>query len=343
MKNSFLFILLFIFCFFTVNAVSAQISGSIDGLDLSISSNNPVPGQDLNIIARSYVLDINTARITWSIDGKTVQTGLGKTTYTIKAPSLGKKTRVIVTATSQDGISVQGNIVIGSGYIDLVTETDGYVPPFFKGKTFPIFQNELKIIAIPHLADSKGNEYDPKTLNYQWKRNNQALESQSGYGKQSITLTGSLIPRPYDISVTAWPREASSQAEGFIQIVESEPSISFYKVDPLYGTLFNKTIGNLVNIGSQKETTVVAVPYGFNKKSDTEDGITWLWQINGNIRPELNFKESIVIRAPENSIGNTDIKLEIQNTDRILQGAQSSFSARFNTTNTKNQENSVTF
>ncbi len=328
MKYRFLLSFIIAFCFFASNA-SAQIPSSAGGLDLSASTDNPVPGQTVTITARSYSLDINSAKVTWVVNGTTAQNAVGATVLEVKAPVLGKTLLIKVVALTPEGRTDVGTITIGSGSVDLIFETDGYTSPFFKGKISPVYQNAVNIIAIPHLANANGLEYDPKTLIYQWKKNSRAIEDQSGYGKQSITLVGDIVPRPYEISVDVWPRDDSTHAQGMSEVDVAGPSINFYVDDPLYGPLFNRAIDTIVRIGSQKETTVLAVPFGFNKSPSGTGNLSWSWSINDSIRSELSSNESVILRAPDNSAGSSNIQLNIINTDKILQGASTGFSATF--------------
>jgi hypothetical protein len=328
MKSRFFLSFIIAFCFFVSNT-SAQIPSSVNGLDISASTDNPVPGQTVTITARSYSLDINSAKVSWVVNGTTVKDSVGATVLEVKAPALGKTLSIKISATTPQGRTDVGTIVIGSGSVDLIFETDGYTSPFFKGKISPVYQNSVKIVAIPHLANANGQEYDPKTLIYQWKRNSRAIESQSGYGKQSITLIGDIVPRPYDISVDVWPRDDSTHAQGMTEVSVAGPTINFYADDPLYGPLFNRAINSIVRIGSQKETTVLAVPFGFNKSPSGVGNLSWSWSINDSIRSELSTNESIVLRAPDDSTGSSNIQLNIINADKILQGAREGFSATF--------------
>ncbi len=300
------------------------------GLDLSPSSDNPIPGQVVTITAKSYSTDINSAKITWTVNGKTVQSGIGMTSLDVNAPPLGSKLTVAVTAVTNGGASFNNSIVIGSGSVDMILENDGYVPPLFLGKIPASYQNSVKVIAVPHIADSSGVEYDPKTLIYQWKKNNVAIEDGSGYGKQSIVIPGDIIPRAYAISVTAALRSNAAQAFGVISVDPQSPFIKFYRSDALYGPLFNQAIIDTVRLGSQKETSILAVPFGFNKPVGGVGSLSLSWLINGIEHPELSTYESIIIRAPEGSGGSSNIELEAKNTKQILQGAQASFSAQFN-------------
>ncbi len=341
MKYRFLSFFLITFCFVTLSA-SAQVPISVGGLELSASTDNPIPGQTVTITARSFILDINTAKITWTTNGTQAQSGTGLTTLEVQAPALGKKTVVNVNLTTTDGRTVSSSITVGSGSVDMIIETDGYVPPFFRGKLSPVYQNSIEIVAIPHIANSAGVEYDPKTLSYEWKRNGRVLESQSGYGKQSITLVGDIVPRPFDVSVTAASPDNTARAAALAQISFGGPVVRFYVDDPLYGTLFNRSITDTLRIGTQKETTVTASPFGFNKPAGGIAGFTWSWSVNGSIRNELTSKESVVLRAPANAVGTSDILLDIRNPAKILQGISSGFTASY-TAEKSTQNEPVTF
>jgi hypothetical protein len=336
MKSRFFGVILL--CAFMFSAVAhAQVPTSIGGLELSPSSNNPSPGQTITVTARSYTIDINSSKVSWYVDGKLSKSGAGMTSFDVVAPALGKKISIEVTATNVDGVIVKSSIIIGSGSVDLLLETDGYTPPFFKGKIPAVYQNSVTIIAVPHIANSAGIEYSPSALVYQWKKNGRALEDQSGYNKQSIVLVGDVVPRPYDISVTVWPKDNDSSASAYTQVITRGPEIQFYIEDPLYGTLFNRSIGSTLRIGSNKETSVLAVPFGFNKPRVGTGDLDWSWGLNNSGRSSLTNKESVVLRAPDDSTGSSNVQVSIRNIEKILQGTDATFSVQFNRTPTQGE------
>src|SRR5579872_3632858 len=72
--------------------VQAQsIPVSIGGLELTASTDNPAPGETVTITAASYSADINSANITWKVNGVQAQKGTGSDTFSVAAPDLGKK------------------------------------------------------------------------------------------------------------------------------------------------------------------------------------------------------------------------------------------------------------
>ena len=327
-------VLLFLILFFPtlLFSVSAQAQGvpvSGMGIDLSSSTDSPNPGQTVTITARSYSIDIDSSTITWTIDGKVVQKDIGATTLDIIAPPLVKKMNVVVSAVTTDKINIASSLIINSGSVDMVIENNGFIPPFFSGKLPVAYQNTSTIIAVPHLADAKGVEYDPKNLVYVWKKSSRVVEDQSGYGKQSLTLIGDIVPRMANITVTVSTRDSSLKTTGYISVSYGSPSLSLYVDDPLYGPLWNKAINDNIFIGAEKETSVLAIPYGFNKPISGIGNLTLNWMINGIEHPELSENESITLRAPNGSSGSSNISLELRNSKQILQSATLGFGTYF--------------
>lgn len=342
MKISSLFIILTILFFSTPLSLFAQgIPTSINGIELSLSSNNPVPGQNVTITARSYTIDIDSATIIWKIDGKEMKRGVGDTKYVVSAPPLSKVITINVIAIASDGKIVSNNISLGSGSVDIITESSGYLPPFFNGKIPLVFQNNLKIIAVPHLADESGVEYNPKDIVYRWEKNDLFMNDNSGYGKQNITIPGSLIPRPFDMTVTATSKDGKHQAKTITTISYNDPKILFYSNDPLYGPLFNISIPNKLYLNNNREANILAVPYGFDKPRNDIGNLNFIWSINGNEETSLSKNESITVRSPETSFGTSDIQLTITNNENILQKTQNLFQIVFKALSSNNNEISL--
>ncbi len=332
-------------CYLLPANVSAQsLPAGITSITLTTSSQNPAPGQSVTVTATSYSFDINSAMIIWTVNGKQVQKGIGATTLSVTAPALGKTTTVGIEAVTTDGQRFTNSLALGSGSVDMIIETDGYVPPFFLGKTPLVFENNVTVIAVPHLANASGKEYDPSTLVYQWKKDDgTVLQDQSGYDKQSITLAGSIIPRPYYLIVTASSRDGSAQGQGIVLISPQSPSVTFYKDDPLYGPFFNEAIGNTLFIGSQKEASAFASLFGFNFSPSNGGDLTLDWSINGASHPELASSQSVVLRAPDGVSGTSAISLSIQGVKDILQGASGAFTAAFSASGPSASTTPVTF
>ena len=334
----------FTFCFliftFMANAQGMP-SSALKEIDLRLSTENPVPGQQIIVTAESYSVDLNSANIIWTLNGSLYQKGAGITSIQVQAPALGKKLNVEIIAGIPNGRELKSSIDIGSGNIDIIVENEGYVPPFFLGKIPLSYQNIYRVIAIPHIADSSGKEYAPQTLIYQWTKDSKVVQDQGGYGKQVFSWQDDIIPRQRVLNVRATTRDGSAQAEKVILLQAQSPFISFYNNDPLYGPMYNRAIGNGVSLGKSRELSVLAVPYGFNKPSDGVGDLSFTWLVNSIEQMALSASQSIVLRAPEGTAGSSNIQLQIRNTNDILQGAQNGFTAVFSANNSKTATSSL--
>ncbi|MES2216114.1 MAG: hypothetical protein V4481_02350 [Patescibacteria group bacterium] len=325
----------------SINFTQAQVPISGSELTVSASDNTPTAGQTVTITARSYSADLNASTITWILNGTTNKRAVGLTSLDVTAPAAGKRLGIRVVALTADGHSLSGNLTLGTGEIDLIVETEGYKPPFFAGKLSPVYQNSFRVIAMPHLLSAAGAEYDPKTLIYEWRKDDYVLESQSGYGKQTISLVGDSIPRPYILSVNVHTRDNSAQSSDSISLDYTQPSITLYSEDPLYGPLFNKALGSSLRIGSEREAGVRAVPFGFNKPQEGLGQLSWVWSVNGLTRADLTAHENIILRAPDDSAGASVIGVTIRNERDILQGADAGLDVIFSASPSTSQ-NSTT-
>lgn len=327
------FLLALVLYFGIVFSVRAQgISTNLQGIDFKISNNNPTPGQTVKITAESYVSDLNSSNITWKVNNVEKAKGVGLTSIDVQAPALGKKIGISITAVTAEGRTMTNTMVLSSGSVDLIIETDGYTPPFFLGKLPLVYQNNYRIIAIPHLANEKGVEYDPATLVYQWSKDSRAVQDQSGYGRQVFSWKDEIVPRPRIISVKVFARDGSAQAEKFITVEAGSPFIAFYRDDSLYGTLYNQAITSNVNLGKSGEVSVLAVPFGFNNLPASARNLSYTWIINSIKQDSLSANRSITLRAPEGTNGRSTIELSVINTEDILEKAGNGFQAFYSNT-----------
>lgn len=310
---------------------------SIDGVTIAADVTSPAPGQNVEIKVESFNTDLNRASISWIQNGKTVLSGTGKTKLIVAAPTPGKETKVSATITTVEGRVVNKVISIVSGDIELVIEPETYTPAFFKGKPPYIYNQNLKIIAVPHLVTKNGIAADPSKLIYKWKRDYKVLGEQSGYGKQTLLYKSGVVPRPVSISVEVSSVDDGVFGEKTINLDANEGSLLFYEEDPLYGVMYNTAIGERFNL-RQQEVRFIAIPFGFNRERG--DKITYTWSVNNMENQALGSTNGLTLRAKDGAEGSSIIGLTVTNPTDILQGAKSSFTAYFSQ---KAVEEQVTF
>src|ERR1035437_10886533 len=72
-------------------------ASSPDTILVNIVPQNPAPGENVNITLNSYVDNLNTVTISWSVNGKNSVSGIGKKSFSVNAPAAGLQAHVIHT------------------------------------------------------------------------------------------------------------------------------------------------------------------------------------------------------------------------------------------------------
>ncbi len=337
--NSRLKIFISIICLALFSALPAALHAqmptvSLDGVNTEIEPEAPAPGESVTITLVSFNTDLNAASIVWLVDGKNLTSGIGKKSIVILAPQLGKITNVQAVIMTVEGKEVRKVIPVSSGGVDLVWESKGFVPPFFKGKAPFAYQNPVAVTAIPHLAGPNGVELDPKSLLYTWKVNSKGVPDQSGYGKQTLLIKDDL-PKSSEIELVVTSRVGSLKAASTLTLSPGDPAVSFYEEDPLYGILYNNAIVDLIRLSNQ-EITIRAVPYSFNL--NTTNPLTYVWSVNNLERNDLSTNQSITLRTKGDTEGQSRIGLEVKSSGNILQAARNAINVEF----TKKKEGDTT-
>ncbi len=324
-----LLLLFFVSLFFvTFGIAKAQYQAPIDGVIISSTPEKPAPNEIVTITIESYLIDLNSSSVIWLVDGKEVARGVGIKKITTKSPNIGKRTTVLAIISANNGKEVRKSITLKSGSVDIVWEASrSYTPPFYKGKNPFVYENWIKLIAIPHLSSDGIKEVDPKNLVYRWKMGGKDIENGTGYGVQSIEIKASEIPKPLDISVDVYTRDQREEANSFVRIEPVEPSIGFYEISPLYGILLNKSLVNIHTMNNA-ELNIMAAPFGFNFNTKNNK-ISYLWSINNIEQPELTKNQSIILRPKGDIDGSSNINIEVRHENDILERAQSSIMINF--------------
>lgn len=296
-------------------------------LGVKIVPDYPRPNEMVDISLTLYTGDLNSANITWYQDGKKVLSGKGETKYSFKAGSIGIETQLKITIALLNGSSFSKVITLNPASVDLAWEADSYVPPFYSGKALHSRQGILKIVAMPEFIKD-GKRISPQNLVYKWSNGINVYQSKSGYGKNVLTLNGSILGKNEDIEVLVTDPTSNLTAQGFINIAPVDPEIVFYQNDPYYGFIFDSAIKSPFSLKTD-EIQIFATPYYFTKENG--DLLKYDWQLNSQTIPNLADSRTAVFRKPEDKKdGQSVISLQMENTNRILQQASASLIMNIN-------------
>lgn len=216
-----------------------------------------------------------------------------------------------------------------SGTVDLVVEPTSYVPPFYKGEALFTTQGTAKIVALPDIVVN-GQQADAKDLVFDWQQDGTNLISDSGMGKNSITVSGTVPIRDINISVTVLDLSGNVLAASSKILSANDPEVLVYENNPLYGILFNEAVTGNYYLGQRSELDLIAKPYFFNVSSDSGTDSTYKWFVNGNYVSASGQTNELILQQQNNNLsGTAAVSLTVNNNVKIFQYANMNFSVNF--------------
>lgn len=330
MKYS-IFALLFVCSLGIFNITHSQtFDQSQTTINMEIFPEIPGPNDEVYVSLASYATDINSATIVWKLNGKVQKQGIGERDFSFVVGNMNTKTVLSVTIRTIEGENIEKSITIKPSDVDIIWQSQSFVPPFYKGKAMFSHQNQITFIAIPHITGSNGQEINNKNLIYKWRKNGTVIEDVSGFAKNTYTFTGPLISRPLQVSVEVSSVNNDGVAFGQTYIEPGEPSIVFYRKDPIYGIKFEKALTGTFELNNSKEITVIGIPLFFGVLDPAFFALNYKWLINGVSVGNDSSANTQVFRQKEGTSGSSKISLNIENSDKILQYASEDFNLKFN-------------
>lgn len=285
---------------------------SVNASKITVTPKYPKANEQVTVTIEDYLIQLNTTNITWSVNNAVQQSGVGLKSFTFTVGDLGSVSRVTASTNVKNY-----SVTIRPSEVDMIWEAlDSHVPPFYEGKALFPNQGRLKIAAIPHFFTENGTPIDPNTLVYKWKKGGGAVQNQSGYGKNSITVTGSLIARPTTYEVEISSSDEIYKGYGSIMIDETVPFVQLYEDDPLYGIEYGKSLNDSTVFLANGEIHIQAVPFFFSM--DSANALTYTWSMNGNVVLNDN-KDNVVFRG-EGTDGISSVSVQTRHSSKIMQG-----------------------
>jgi hypothetical protein len=294
-----------------------QIQVQEGDINVDVYPNNPEPYDDVTINLSSYATDLNKAIITWSGATGRVLSGIGKTSYSFKVGGAGSTSVFNISITPVDGLNtISKRVTIYPSEVEIMWESaNGYVPPFYRGKSLPVSGGSIRAVAIPNTDTIKSGI---GSISYTWKNTGDAVLDASGYNKNSYVFKNSMFDEVNEVTVIASSVNSNYAAEKTVQIPLYEPKIVFYKKSPTEGVLYNSAL-NKETYMPEDEMTIIAEPYFLSTKINGEN-LTYSWQINGQGITTPSKKKELTVR-PTSRGGFATIDLTIENLSELFQKA----------------------
>ncbi|MFA5318955.1 MAG: hypothetical protein WC387_01155, partial [Candidatus Paceibacterota bacterium] len=168
----------------------------------------------------------------------------------------------------------------------------------------------IHLVAWPYLVNRAGQKIAPTNLTYRWQKNDTALDTLSGLGRNSISIKTGPTDSQLKISVTALSLADNISATKNLVINLVRPEILFYEKKPLVGINYGQVLPNEYSL-FDTEVTVRAEPYFL--PLDNNLFFKYLWTIDqspAESRPDDPL--AITLRPSQNVSGSNRISFSAQ-------------------------------
>lgn len=291
----------------------------------------PGPNQQVSLKLTSYSFNLNNYYIAWFENGERKTASYGNREYKFTTGKSGEITN-ITAVVEFEGQVLRKELRFSPSNIDLLWEvSDGYAPPFYKGKVLPITQSKIKVTGIPETLLIEPN--DAPNLVYYWDRNYERNAGASGFGKSSFQFTADPLLENEKITVTSNDRRENSFATNTIDIPTTtyQPKILFYEINDTGRLLTNRALNTHGVARSSESLKFSFHPLNF---STTQPNFTDLfvgWRINNELQPPQDFaKQNELFVSSGGETGTTTISVTLEGIQKLLQKRTEEINLTFN-------------
>lgn len=315
--------LMLVFTYRTSAQTIPGTEGFGDYVSIQKSPEHPGPHTDVRVRLESSSVNLTTATITWTIDGRVAVKDIGVTEHTIRTKALGSPTSVAITIVPLSGALIQRTLTIRPASVALIWEAISYTPPLYRGKKLNAFDGRVRLIALPEFASSRGGTIAPANLVYTWKKNGMVEAAASGYGKNTFipaeAISFSRGESTFEVTV-ATP-DGTTLASDSVIIRPFTPAVLLYENNPLLGIRYDRALSGTFTV-TDEETVFAASPYFFSIKERSSPSLNYTWSVNGQIVFLETSDKSLLRVRGEGKTGTSQIELVVQKINALFQEAR---------------------
>lgn len=292
---------------------------------IEITPSIPTPGESVTATVRSsFYSDLKKSNIVWTVNGAEKKREVGGISFQFTAPTNGSATEIYATVEKESGYIFAGYFILKTAEIDLIYEANTYTPPFYKGRSLFTDQSVVTVLALANLIEN-GSKLQKNKIIYNWYKNDQKISEFSGVGKDSISIQGGIVSRPFYISVLTESINSGLKAKKKILINPTAPKVVLYENNPIYGSIFEKALTGMFNF-DREEVGITAIPYFFSVKNKTSGSLKYSWFENGELIGDETFGSFINYLNPKRSLnGISNIGVSVEHSENFLQSGMVSF------------------
>jgi len=286
---------------------------------------SPTPGETIRVTIESYLTDLNKATVSWTLNGSTLLSGVGKKAFSFQNGKNGSATYLTIDITTNDGINIQKRLSWNPVGVTILWQANTYTPPFYRGKALASYQARIRAVAIPDNTSGQ-NALNAGNLTYTWQKDGTVAGSSSGYKKNTFTFSA---PKPYgstNVKVLASSIDDTFSSETKIDLPITNPFILFYENLPLLGIWYNSPLNQSTTL-TKKEISLSAEPYFFSIDDSDPPSLAYNWSVNG--KRTQSYGKNIILRNEAGGRGDSIVSLVMNNNKQTFQTASRKLGIHF--------------
>jgi hypothetical protein len=294
--------------------------------NIILTPENPAPKSNVSLRLESYSFDVNTAIITWELNGAVVLKGMGERTLTVKTGSIGQNSDISVLAETVDGTIIKQTINITPSSVLLLYEAPrSYTPLLYEGRSLPSDGALVQVTALPQISDN-GVLVPPSSLSFVWFVNDTVYKGASGLGKQSALIRLDYLQSENEIKVVVRSPQGNT-GQKRITVVSHPIMPILYKYDQILGPLTTSLVEKrFETIG---DFTLMLEPF-YVSRSEGQKTPTYNWYLNGLPTTPIGGR-ILALQPKENTYGTKLLSIVISGPDKRIQKANTKVELLFDT------------
>lgn len=297
-------IFVLIFSFNINTAYSYQETTAGGQLSAEIFPQDPTPFTDVSIKLISYEVDLTRSNIIWRVNGTNLREGIGQNGLVIRTGAAGERIDILIEVFSQEKY-ITKKISILPSEVDILWESDAYVPNFYRGKSLATSGSNLKIVALPNFMTESKSLLNSKDLFYSWIEGSEIKSSGYGKNKKNMTLRGSEIEAIIDVVVST--DNGSIKSSKNLRISPENPLLMIYEATPLLGVIYERNIKENFQMNSP-ETTFQVEPYFFDQRN-----LKYSWTTNNETPGSSEYvNNNLTVRTPRDNAGESILNILVR-------------------------------
>jgi hypothetical protein len=274
--------------------VHAQsIPTSFADASVDVQPEYPEPFEKVTLKLVSYSIPLDVRNVVWYVNGKEYKKGIGMTSITVTMGAANTETTVTVTVDASALEKINKTVSLRPNTVDLLWEAiDSYVPPFYRGKALMPPEGAVRVTTIPQGSNTL------TSMAFTWLRNDRVSQSESGFGRNSLTLRNSLIDQSSDVGVRVVSPDGTYRAEGRVLIPRTAPFIrySIYQGTTLVARAAEGTIA-----APRGQFSVKAEPFYMSSRAGL-NGLSFSWKLGEETIPLTRMEKYNELNLSSNGI-----------------------------------------